>query len=103
MLREGSSNVEDVARCLDEFAIRQTLAYSRRLRSASSLYTERGGEAHKYYYEVDAGNVGVCAPMGFFTSAAERIPSSATCTLRDEDAINFSTDKTVEIECWYGK
>jgi hypothetical protein len=107
MLREGSGNVEDVARGLDEFAIRQLLACSRRLRNASSLYTERDGEARKYCYEGDAGTIGVsvsvCAPMGFFIPAAERVPSSAPRTPRGEDPINFYADKTIEIEHWYGE
>jgi malonate-semialdehyde dehydrogenase (acetylating)/methylmalonate-semialdehyde dehydrogenase len=73
--------------------------------NASSLYTERGGEARKYRYEVDAGNVGinvgVCAPMGFFHFGGRKGSFFGDLHAQGEDAVNFYTDKTIEIERWY--
>lgn len=73
--------------------------------NASSLYTERGAEARKYRYEVDAGNiginVGVCAPMGFFHFGGRKASFFGDLHAQGEDAVNFYTDKTIEIERWY--
>ena len=73
--------------------------------NASSLYTERGSEARKYRYEVDAGNiginVGVCAPMGFFHFGGRKGSFFGDLHAQGEDAVNFYTDKTIEIERWY--
>jgi malonate-semialdehyde dehydrogenase (acetylating)/methylmalonate-semialdehyde dehydrogenase len=73
--------------------------------NASSLYTERGGEARQYRYEVDAGNiginVGVCAPMGFFHFGGRKGSFFGDLHAQGEDAVNFYTDKTIEIERWY--
>jgi malonate-semialdehyde dehydrogenase (acetylating)/methylmalonate-semialdehyde dehydrogenase len=73
--------------------------------NASSLYTERGSEARTYRYEVDAGNiginVGVCAPMGFFHFGGRKGSFFGDLHAQGEDAVNFYTDKTIEIERWY--
>ncbi|GGC70630.1 CoA-acylating methylmalonate-semialdehyde dehydrogenase [Haloferax sulfurifontis] len=73
--------------------------------NASSLYTERGNEARKYRYEVDAGNiginVGVCAPLGFFHFGGRKGSFFGDLHAQGEDAVNFYTDKTIEIQRWY--
>ncbi len=73
--------------------------------NASSLYTERGAEARKYRYEVDAGNiginVGVCAPMGFFHFGGRKGSFFGDLHAQGEDAVNFYTDKTIEIERYF--
>jgi len=74
--------------------------------NASSLYTERGGEARKYRYEVDAGNiginVGVCAPMGFFHFGGRKGSFFGDTHAQGEDAVHFYTEKTIEIERYFG-
>jgi malonate-semialdehyde dehydrogenase (acetylating) / methylmalonate-semialdehyde dehydrogenase len=78
---------------------------STRYGNASSIYTERGSEARKYRYEVDAGNigvnVGVCAPMGFFHFGGRKDSFFGDLHAQGEDAVNFYTDKTIQIERWY--
>jgi malonate-semialdehyde dehydrogenase (acetylating)/methylmalonate-semialdehyde dehydrogenase len=73
--------------------------------NASSLYTERGGEARKYRYEVDAGNiginVGVCAPMGFFHFGGREGSFFGDLHAQGEDAVNFYTEKTIEMERYF--
>jgi len=73
--------------------------------NASSIYTERGAEARKYRYEVDAGNigvnVGVCAPMGFFHFGGRKESFFGDLHAQGEDAINFYTEKTIEIERYF--
>ena len=73
--------------------------------NASSLYTERGGEARKYRYEVDAGNiginVGVCAPMGFFHFGGLKDSFFGDTHAQGEDAIDFYTDKKIQIQRWF--
>lgn len=73
--------------------------------NASSLYTERGGEARKYRYEVDAGNiginVGVCAPMGFFHFGGRKGSFFGDTHAQGEDAIHFYMEKTIEIERYF--
>ncbi|MCD2205216.1 CoA-acylating methylmalonate-semialdehyde dehydrogenase [Halobacterium sp. KA-6] len=73
--------------------------------NASTLYTERGGEARKYRYEVDAGNiginVGVCAPMGFFHFGGRKGSFFGDLHAQGEDAVNFYTEKTIEIERYF--
>lgn len=72
--------------------------------NASSIYTERGGEARQYRYEVDAGNIGVnigvCAPMGFFHFGGRKESFFGDLHAQGEDAINFYTEKTIQIERW---
>lgn len=74
--------------------------------NASSLYTERGGEARQYRYEVDAGNiginVGVCAPMGFFHFGGQKGSFFGDLHAQGEDAVSFYTDKKIEIERYFG-
>jgi len=73
--------------------------------NASSIYTERGGEARQYRYEVDAGNigvnVGVCAPMAFFHFGGRKDSFFGDLHAQGEDAVSFYTDKTITIERWY--
>lgn len=73
--------------------------------NASSIYTERGGEARRYRYEVDAGNigvnVGVCAPMGFFHFGGRKASFFGDLHAQGEDAVDFYTDKTIQIERWH--
>lgn len=73
--------------------------------NASSIYTERGGEARTYRYEVDAGNigvnVGVCAPMGFFHFGGRKESFFGDLHAQGEDAIDFYTEKTIQIERWH--
>ncbi|ACV46461.1 MULTISPECIES: CoA-acylating methylmalonate-semialdehyde dehydrogenase [Halomicrobium] len=73
--------------------------------NASSIFTEDGGEARQYRYEVDAGNigvnVGVCAPMGFFHFGGTKESFFGDLHAQGEDAVAFYTDKTIEIERWY--
>ncbi|AHG01852.1 methylmalonate-semialdehyde dehydrogenase (plasmid) [Halostagnicola larsenii XH-48] len=73
--------------------------------NASSIYTESGSEARQYKYEVDAGNigvnVGVCAPMGFFHFGGRKASFFGDLHAQGEDAVNFYTEKTVQIERWY--
>jgi malonate-semialdehyde dehydrogenase (acetylating)/methylmalonate-semialdehyde dehydrogenase len=72
--------------------------------NASSIYTERGGEARQYRYEVDAGNIGVnigvCAPMGFFHFGGRKESFFGDTHAQGEDAIHFYTEKTIQIERW---
>ena len=74
--------------------------------NASSIFTEDGGEARQYRYEVDAGNiginVGVCAPMGFFHFGGTKASFFGDLHAQGEDAVAFYTDKRIEIERWYG-
>lgn len=73
--------------------------------NASSLYTERGAEARKYRYAVDAGNiginVGVAAPMGFFHFGGRKESFFGDLHAQGEDAVNFYTDKTIEITRYF--
>ncbi|MDJ1433208.1 CoA-acylating methylmalonate-semialdehyde dehydrogenase [Halostagnicola sp. A-GB9-2] len=73
--------------------------------NASSIYTESGSEARQYKYEVDAGNigvnVGVCAPMGFFHFGGRKASFFGDLHAQGEDAVNFYTEKTIQIERWY--
>ncbi|SFT01546.1 CoA-acylating methylmalonate-semialdehyde dehydrogenase [Halostagnicola kamekurae] len=73
--------------------------------NASSIYTESGSEARQYRYEVDAGNigvnVGVCAPMGFFHFGGRKASFFGDLHAQGEDAVNFYTEKTIQIERWY--
>ena len=73
--------------------------------NASSLYTERGGEARQYRTAVEAGNiginVGVCAPMGFFHFGGRKGSFFGDLHAQGEDAVSFYTDKTIEIARWY--
>ena len=73
--------------------------------NASSIYTERGGEARRYRYEVDVGNVGVnvgvCAPMGFFHFGGRKESFFGDLHAQGEDAVSFYTEKTVQIQRWY--
>lgn len=73
--------------------------------NASSIFTERGGEARKYRYEVDAGNiginVGVCGPMGFFHFGGRKGSFFGDLHAQGEDAVSFYTDKTIEIERYF--
>lgn len=74
--------------------------------NASTIYTERGAEARQYRYEVDAGNiginVGVCAPMGFFHFGGRKGSFFGDLHAQGEDAVNFYTEKTIEIERYFG-
>lgn len=76
-----------------------------RFGNASSIYTEQGGEARQYRYEVDAGNigvnVGVCAPMGFFHFGGRKESFFGDLHAQGEDAVQFYTEKTIVIERWY--
>jgi malonate-semialdehyde dehydrogenase (acetylating)/methylmalonate-semialdehyde dehydrogenase len=78
---------------------------STRYGNASSIYTERGGEARKYKHEVEAGNigvnVGVCAPMGFFHFGGRKESFFGDLHAQGEDAVAFYTEKTISIERWY--
>ena len=82
-----------------------TMVNSTQYGNASSLYTERGGEARTYRYEVDAGNiginVGVCAPMGFFHFGGWKASFFGDMHAQGEDAINFYTDKKIQIQRWH--
>lgn len=82
-----------------------SMVNSTRYGNASSIYTENGSEARQYRYEVDAGNiginVGVCAPMGFFHFGGRKGSFFGDVHAQGEDAINFYTEKTIEIERWY--
>ncbi|WP_394743127.1 CoA-acylating methylmalonate-semialdehyde dehydrogenase [Natronococcus roseus] len=73
--------------------------------NASSIYTESGSEARQYKYGVDAGNiginVGVCAPMGFFHFGGRKASFFGDLHAQGEDAVNFYTEKTIQIERWY--
>ncbi|SEW30933.1 CoA-acylating methylmalonate-semialdehyde dehydrogenase [Natrinema salifodinae] len=73
--------------------------------NASSIYTESGSEARRYKYAVDAGNiginVGVCAPMGFFHFGGRKASFFGDLHAQGEDAVNFYTEKTIQIERWY--
>jgi malonate-semialdehyde dehydrogenase (acetylating)/methylmalonate-semialdehyde dehydrogenase len=73
--------------------------------NASTVYTERGSEARRYVYEVDAGNVGVnvgvCAPMGFFHFGGRKDSFYGDTHAQGEDAVQFYTEKTVRIERWF--
>ncbi|WP_222914824.1 CoA-acylating methylmalonate-semialdehyde dehydrogenase [Natrinema sp. SYSU A 869] len=73
--------------------------------NASSIYTESGSEARQYKYEVNAGNigvnVGVCAPMGFFHFGGRKASFFGDLHAQGEDAVNFYTEKTIQIERWY--
>jgi malonate-semialdehyde dehydrogenase (acetylating)/methylmalonate-semialdehyde dehydrogenase len=74
--------------------------------NASTLYTENGGEARKYRYEVEAGNVGinvgVAAPMGFFHFGGRKDSFFGDLHAQGEDAVSFYTDKTITLERYYG-
>ncbi|WP_433627424.1 CoA-acylating methylmalonate-semialdehyde dehydrogenase [Halomicrococcus sp. NG-SE-24] len=78
---------------------------STRYGNASSIFTERGSEARKYKYEVDAGNVGVnvgvCAPMGFFHFGGRKDSFFGDTHAQGEDAVQFYTEKKVVMERWY--
>ena len=73
--------------------------------NASTIYTERGGKARKYRYDVDAGNiginVGVCAPMGFFHLGGRKGSFFGDLHAQDEDAVSFYTEKTISIERYF--
>ena len=73
--------------------------------NASTIYTERGGEAREYRYNVDAGNiginVGVCAPMGFFHFGGRKGSFFGDLHAQGEDAISFYTEKTIKIERYF--
>ena len=74
--------------------------------NASSLFAESGSEVRQYRYEADAGNigidVGVCAPMGVFDFGGRKASFVGDTRAKGEDAVHFYTEKTIEIERWYG-
>jgi malonate-semialdehyde dehydrogenase (acetylating)/methylmalonate-semialdehyde dehydrogenase len=73
--------------------------------NASSIFTEKGGEARRYRYSVDAGNiginVGVCAPMGFFHFGGRKASFFGDLHAQGEDSVAFYTEKTIQLERWY--
>lgn len=72
--------------------------------NAASIYTQSGGAARKFRYEVVAGNigvnVGVAAPMAYFPFAGMKGSFFGTLHGQGKDAVAFFTDTKVVVERW---
>ncbi len=72
--------------------------------NATTIYTEKGGEAREFKYNVNIGNVGInigiVAPMAFFPFGGTK--NSFFGVLHGQrESIDFFTDRQVVIERWF--
>ena len=81
-----------------------SLVNSGRYGNMACLFTSSGANAHKFRYEVEAGNIGinigVAAPMAFFPFSGWKESFFGTMHGQSMDAVEFFTRKKVVIERW---
>jgi len=81
-----------------------SLVNSGRYGNMACLFTTSGANAHKFRYEVEAGNIGinigVAAPMAFFPFSGWKESFFGTMHGQSMDAVEFFTRKKVVIERW---
>ena len=74
------------------------------LANTISIFTTSGKKARKFRYSVDASmigvNIGVPAPMSFFTFGGAKGSFFGDLKAHGRDSIEFYTDKKVEISRW---
>ncbi len=80
------------------------LANSQAYGNQASLFTSSGSAAHKFRYEVEAGNlginIGVAAPMAFFPFSGWKDSFYGDMHGQGMDAVEFFTQKKVVVERW---
>ena len=72
--------------------------------NAASIYTTSGRSARRFWYEVQAGNIGVnlgiAAAMAYFPFAGQKDSFFGTMHGQGQDAVRFFTDSKVVITRW---
>ncbi|MBA2278631.1 MAG: aldehyde dehydrogenase family protein, partial [Chloroflexia bacterium] len=72
--------------------------------NAASIFTESGGAARKFRYEVETGNVGinvgVAAPMAYFPFSGAKRSFFGTLHPQSRDAVRFFTESKVVVTRW---
>ena len=73
--------------------------------NAASIFTQDGGVARRFRYQVPTGNVGinvgVAAPMAYFPFSGAKESFFGTLHGQGRDAIDFFTEKKVVITRWF--
>jgi malonate-semialdehyde dehydrogenase (acetylating) / methylmalonate-semialdehyde dehydrogenase len=73
--------------------------------NAASIFTQDGGAARRFRYQVPTGNVGinvgVAAPMAYFPFSGAKESFFGTLHGQGRDAIDFFTEKKVVITRWF--
>ncbi len=72
--------------------------------NAASIFTRNGGEARKFQYNVECGNIGVnigtAAPMAFFPFSGMKNSFFGDLHGQGRDAVRFFTEDKVVIQRW---
>ncbi|MFH0777120.1 MAG: CoA-acylating methylmalonate-semialdehyde dehydrogenase [Candidatus Eisenbacteria bacterium] len=73
--------------------------------NATSIFTQSGGHAREFVYRAGISmigvNIGIAAPMAFFTFGGARGSFFGDLKAHGRDAIEFYTDKRVVISRWF--
>ncbi|MCX5799976.1 MAG: CoA-acylating methylmalonate-semialdehyde dehydrogenase [Candidatus Eisenbacteria bacterium] len=73
--------------------------------NATSIFTQNGGHARKFAYNVGISmigiNIGIAAPMAFFTFGGSKGSFFGDLKAHGRDSIEFFTDKRVIISRWF--
>jgi len=73
--------------------------------NATSIFTRNGKSAREYSSEIEVGmvgiNVGVAAPMAFFTFAGWKSSFFGDLHAHGKDAVAFYTEQKVVMSRWY--
>ena len=73
--------------------------------NATSIFTRSGGAAREFVYRVGISmigiNIGIAAPMAFFTFGGARGSFFGDLKAHGKDSIEFFTDKRVVISRWF--
>jgi malonate-semialdehyde dehydrogenase (acetylating)/methylmalonate-semialdehyde dehydrogenase len=73
--------------------------------NASSIFTQSGGAARKFKYEVGISmlgiNIGIAAPMAFFMFGGAKKSFFGDLKAYGHDGIEFYTDKRIVISRWF--
>ncbi|MDP6424781.1 MAG: aldehyde dehydrogenase family protein, partial [Planctomycetota bacterium] len=81
-----------------------SMAKQHPLANASSIFTQSGGAARKFRYEIDASmagvNIGVAAPMSFFGFGGAKGSFFGDLKAHGREAFDFYTDRKVVISRW---
>jgi malonate-semialdehyde dehydrogenase (acetylating) / methylmalonate-semialdehyde dehydrogenase len=82
-----------------------TIVNSSRYGNATSIFTRSGKAAREYKYRVQAGmvgvNIGVAAPMAFFSFTGWKDSFYGDLHAHGRDAIDFFTEKKTVITRWF--
>ncbi|MBN2336151.1 CoA-acylating methylmalonate-semialdehyde dehydrogenase, partial [Candidatus Bathyarchaeota archaeon] len=72
--------------------------------NAASIFTVKGGDARRFQYEVECGNIGVnigtAAPMAFFPFSGMKNSFFGDLHGQGKDAVDFFTENKVVIQRW---